>query len=200
MTRDLWRHATKFDRTTLPTLRTFVSSGIGGTLTIDGVRFRQIDGFERYAVSDTGEIYSDIRAGRFLSKTLSPQGYPYVSLLADDGKPIKQLVHRLVASAFIPNPNGLKIVNHKDGVKTNSSDQNLEWCTYTENNDHARATGLSLAIGETHWAAKLTNAQVVEIRNLGKTGLFHKDIAARFGVGRKCITKILNNQIRKGAA
>lgn len=51
-------------------------------------------------------------------------------------------VHRLVAEAFIPNPNGYPIVNHKDGNKGNNDVSNLEWVTYSQNNQHAYDIGL----------------------------------------------------------
>jgi hypothetical protein len=51
-------------------------------------------------------------------------------------------VHRLVAMAFIPNPNGFKTINHKDGCKTNNQPNNLEWCTHQQNMMHAYKTGL----------------------------------------------------------
>ncbi|WP_082501174.1 HNH endonuclease [Methylobacterium sp. Leaf88] len=165
---------------------------------VDGQRFRAILGFPRYMVGDAGEVFSAIRACRMLRHTVSPQGYPYVSLMDADGRPRKMLIHRLVAIAFIANPRRLPIVNHRNGVKTDPCVENLEWTTYSENNDHARATNLSSAVGETHYAAKLSDAAVAEIRRLGGTGLFHREIAVRFGVRRQHITKIVNGQVRVG--
>lgn len=51
-------------------------------------------------------------------------------------------IHRLIAEAFIPNPEGKLTVNHKDGVKTNIAISNLEWATHSENTNHAFKTGL----------------------------------------------------------
>jgi hypothetical protein len=53
------------------------------------------------------------------------------------------MVHRIVASVFCHHPDGSDIVNHKDGIKTNNKALNLEWCTPTENNNHAVRMGLT---------------------------------------------------------
>lgn len=69
-------------------------------------------------------------------------GYHFVALSKDNGYHNK-LVHRLVAEAFIPNPNNYPCVNHKDGNKSNNSVSNLEWCTIKQNLHHAVETGLA---------------------------------------------------------
>lgn len=87
-----------------------------------------IDGFPDYCVNEHGEIYS-IKSNRFLNPSLCSGGYLNVELFAPSGKSTRFLVHRLVASAFIPNPLNLPQVNHKDEDKTNNRVSNLEWCT-----------------------------------------------------------------------
>ena len=64
-------------------------------------------------------------------------GYPYVALPKGDGKSKNMLVHRLVATAFIENPDNLPQVNHIDENKTNNDVTNLEWCTASQNMRHS---------------------------------------------------------------
>lgn len=59
-----------------------------------------------------------------------------------DGKRTNYKIHRLVALAFIPNPENKPAINHIDGDKTNNHYTNLEWCTFKENTHHAMANGL----------------------------------------------------------
>jgi hypothetical protein len=65
------------------------------------------------------------------------KGYRFVTLMGRGNKKEKVLVHRLVASAFIPNPYNKPCVNHIDHDRQNNSVDNLEWCTYLENNQHS---------------------------------------------------------------
>lgn len=60
----------------------------------------------------------------------------------EKSKGVNRYIHRLVAEAFIPNPNNYPVVNHKDGNKLNNVYTNLEWCSYSHNNQHAIDTGL----------------------------------------------------------
>lgn len=94
--------------------------------------FRQISGYEGlYSVSDKGEVLSEKRK-RILSCGKNQYGYNLV-VLFKDGKGKQYLVHRLVAEAFIDNPDNLPEINHKDENKDNNSVENLEWCTHQYN-------------------------------------------------------------------
>ncbi|QJB21775.1 HNH endonuclease [Xanthomonas phage FoX2] len=116
---------------------------------------RPIPGFEGlYSVTENGEVYShariDARGNRrkpkWLRLTNDSDGYPRAHLCVY-GSRRKWPVHRLVAMAFIPNPDGMPAVNHLDGVKSNNNVNNLEWCTLSKNTKHAFETGLLANLG-----------------------------------------------------
>jgi len=96
----------------------------------------------KYRVYSDGRVESLI-SGIFLKPDVQKLGYYQVTLFDEDGKKFRKKVHRLVAECFIPNPDKLPFINHKDGDKTNNSVENLEWCTSYWNNLHARTTGLN---------------------------------------------------------
>lgn len=95
-----------------------------------------------FSVSACGSILG--RSGKLLKLRDNGKGYKTVSYLnALTSKRVNIYVHRLVAETWIPNPLGLKYVNHKDGNKSNNHCDNLEWVTATENTNHAILKGLS---------------------------------------------------------
>lgn len=95
-----------------------------------------VKGFEGlYLVSDTGEVYS-LLTNKSLLPARKRTGYLQVTL-SKNAVLSYHLVHRLVANAFIPNPDGKKQVNHIDGNKLNNSVSNLEWSTSKENIVHS---------------------------------------------------------------
>lgn len=87
-----------------------------------------------YEVSNLGNVYS-YKSDRNLKQSKDSNGYIRISLYKD-GKATGTLVHRLVAEAFIPNPNNYPIINHKDENPSNNDVENLEWCTYEYNNNY----------------------------------------------------------------
>ena len=111
--------------------------------------WKDIEGYEGiYQVSNKGRVKSLKRkicsnSNNHKYNTLSEKllklsgGGKYIQvILCKDGKTSAKLVHRLVAQAFIPNPNNLPCVNHKDENKKNNDVRNLEWCTYKYNNEY----------------------------------------------------------------
>lgn len=137
--------------------------------------WKDIPGFEEYyEASYSGQIRSKPRLsynGRTFGQRVErikkwnkvKGGYYQTPLCTPDvKKPF--YVHRLVASAWIPNPDNKPFINHKDGDKGNNSVPNLEWCTRSENVLHAYRTGLMSNQGIKHPQAKLTEQDVLNIR------------------------------------
>ena len=103
-----------------------------------------IKGFEGiYAAREDGEIISLKHKKEVVRKGGISSGYRSYSL-RKDGVQTQHLGHRLIAEAFIPNPENKPQVNHKDGNKTNNAVSNLEWVTISENAKHAYKSGLSV--------------------------------------------------------
>lgn len=93
------------------------------------------DKFPNYDVDEFG-VVRNIKTNRVLHQHIDKDGYLRVAIYDKEHKQHRKLVHRLVAEAFIPNPDNLPQVNHKDGNKQNNSVDNLEWCTHSENQKH----------------------------------------------------------------
>lgn len=118
------------------------------------MKWRYVKGFEGlYMVSDTGKVKSlgngnstnpQFSTHRILKTRYSTNGYEKVKL-NKDGIRTHTHVHRLVASAFIDNPEQKPEVNHKDGDKLNNNASNLEWVTPSENQKHAFNLGMQVA-------------------------------------------------------
>lgn len=104
------------------------------------MEFKIIKPYSKYKIFSNGEIFS-LYSNKFLSQNINNKGYKYVDLRNDFGERKKELIHRLVAMAFLPNPNNLPIVMHLDDNPLNCDISNLKFGTYTENNKMAVAHG-----------------------------------------------------------
>lgn len=93
--------------------------------------WKNIMGFNGYQVSNLGRVRS-LKTYKILKQTTNSQGYKTLGL-CKRSKISTFLVHRLVADAFIPNPDKLPCVNHKDENPSNNCISNLEWCSYKYN-------------------------------------------------------------------
>jgi len=101
-----------------------------------------IENFPNYTISDNGAVMN-IKTNTEKACTVYKVGYRYCDL-SHKGKITKIAIHRLVALAFIPNPENKRVVNHIDGNKLNNTLTNLEWCTDAENIQHGYDTGLTV--------------------------------------------------------
>ena len=113
-----------------------------------------------YIISNRGIVYTTNylgKTGKFKALKVNIHDNGYHSIIMHyKGKEYPASLHRLVAEYFIPNPDGLPTVNHKDGDKSNNDITNLEWMTSKDNSIHAANNGL-LPVGEKSRLSRITN-------------------------------------------
>lgn len=136
--------------------------------------WKPVVGFEGvYCVSNFGNIKGVVRSGS-TGKPLHPQmnnnGYMTIHLY-NHPKHKVTTVHRVVATAFIPNPENKRTVNHIDGNKKNNRVDNLEWATHGENHRHAYRTGLKVITERQRAAVSATGKRTCEMNRM-KTPVF----------------------------
>lgn len=117
-----------------------------------------------YEVTDDGEIYKIVNEQRVLAKTYgTSRGYRYRTFAYTENKKQKHMyVHRAIALGLIPNPNNYPQINHIDGNPRNNSVSNLEWCTGSQNVQHAYKIGLIQPMRNAKpciYCGKLTNSK-----------------------------------------
>lgn len=162
--------------------------------------WKPVEGFPNYEVSDHGEVRSLTRTttdrygnsrfhlGRVLKQQVTPKGYLTVGLSdAKSGKHLTARVHRLVALAFIPNPDNHGEVNHKDGDKRNSRAENLEWCTTQHNALHSAQMRLNKIVSH-------SDETVLAARRAFIAGESIRSVARRLKRDRGSIAAMLRGQ------
>jgi hypothetical protein len=150
-------------------------------------RVAHVCGFDgRYLVTDDGVVLAQT-TNRIISTAITHLGYvkitPYRGINEKQGGTVQ--VHRLVAQAFIPNPENKPQVNHIDGDKTNNDYRNLEWSTVSENHLHAFSTGLRNAA-----LANFNPDEIKNIRQLLSEGVNIRAVAEQYNVPYNCIDRI----------
>ena len=179
------------------------------TTVFEGVTYTEewedIVGFEgKYQISTFGRLKSLKRESGnnknkydlIVKQSINKWGYLECHLTND--KVFMRRTNRLVAFAFIPNPENKPQVNHKDGVKINNCIWNLEWMTRSENDLHAHRIGLKNQTGDNNNGRKLNSTQVVEMRKLHATGNYKlKELSDIYKVVESHVWLIVNNGIWK---
>lgn len=165
-------------------------------------RWRWIDGYEGlYMVSDQGRVMGTPKRthyGHVLALVKKRTGYVRVCL-TKDGKKRYFAVHRLVASAFVGNPEHKPEVNHLNGIRFDNRAENLEWVTRSENEKHAfrvlgKAPNAPWRNSQRKFARAFTDDQARAIRNDGRGDT---ELARLLGVSKTTIRNIRNRTIYK---
>lgn len=176
--------------------------------------WKDIKNFEDYQISNLGQIKCKrklvidkngnkrIRKEKIKKCYIDRYGYLCTTLWYNKVNSKHFLVHRLVAKAFIPNPDNLPCINHKDENKLNNCVDNLEWCTIKYNNNYGtrkqKACEKQKEISkkrnynfEKNPNSKLTNKQRIEIKRKYDLGITKTKLQKEYNVGRSCIDTAL---------
>lgn len=160
---------------------------------------RAVRGFEgMYGITEDGKVWSFYK-NRFRKTVLGNNGYLMVNLW-DGEKSHGRLVHRLVAEAFLPNPEAKPHINHKDSDRTNPRLENLEWCTRSENMRHGIASGnfegkLSRK-GEQNGNCRIKPETVTAIVEERERGASLKELSIKYKVSLGYVWKLCAGQFR----
>lgn len=160
--------------------------------------FKIIPNLEPYAINTEGEVIN-LETNLILKSHIIKRGYLRITFKNKR----KFLIHRLVALTFLPNPNNLPQVNHKDGNKSNNKVSNLEWCTNDYNRNHAIKLGLwdnignkvrLLKQGSKNPIFKLIESEVLDIKNKLELGNSCKELGKIYNVSPSTINSIKNGK------
>jgi hypothetical protein len=148
-----------------------------------------IENYPNYFVTKEGKVIN-AKTNKILKPVFNTGGYQQVTL-HNRIKSKNIVIHRLIAKAFIPNPENKPQVNHIDGNKSNNSVTNLEWCTCSENVKHAHKIGLLSISDKNIKALKLANSKIVLDT---QTGIFYDSLtqaAIVFGITKSTLSRYL---------
>ena len=150
-------------------------------------KYMIIPGFDNYAISNKGTL-KNVKNGNILKLQVGKTGYQQYTLCQNGIKKTFK-IHRLVALAFIPNPERSLQVNHKDGNKLNNTVSNLEWCTAKENDTHARLLGLK-AENKPIEAIEISTSESTLFYSIGEASTY-------LSINRGTIHKVLSGKYKK---
>lgn len=154
--------------------------------------------YTKWFVDELGAVFASCtyRGRNYKYKRLTPalnknRGYMYVRTTNRNLQ-----VHRLVASAFIPNPHNKKYVNHKDGNKTNNHYKNLEWVTCKENAQHAIKNGLTRPLQKNEGNIRYTTEQCREVIKRVRAGMKYAEAGSVYDMPYSTVAHLVRGSRR----
>lgn len=155
--------------------------------------YKQIENLD-YEINSEG-IVRRISTKRIKKSFKRPDGYIGIQLYITKEKVKNQQLHRLIANAFIPNPDNKLYVNHIDSNRENNSLNNLEWVTFEENVKHGYKSGYASNKGSNNGFSVLTEKQVLEMRSKRENDkLTYQQLATQYNVSYGCVAGIIQRK------
>jgi hypothetical protein len=174
--------------------RVLVACECSGTVREESLDVKPIPDFDGYLVCSEGYVLScKTRTKhrsyyRKLNPSIDAKGYEGLTLCGPAGERLKVRIHRLVATLFLPNPEGRPCVRHLDGNPINCKVDNLAWGSHQENEEDKKRHGTY----DLRRNGKLTSDDRKRAWELWENGSSQADIAAIFSVSRPTITRLFN--------
>lgn len=156
-------------------------------------QYKKIKGYSHYRIYKNGRIYSEF-INRYITPTEDSSHYLQNTLVDDNGNRKTIKTHRLVAIAFLPNPENLPDVNHKDFNRRNNNVENLEWCTEKYNTQYTSKYNLDINKESYMKLSPLTEEHVLLIPTLLNYGFSVKLISRLYRVGHITIRNIVSGK------
>lgn len=159
-------------------------------------QFKKIKGYSHYRIYSNGRIYSEF-VNRYITPTEDSSHYLQNTLVDDNGNRKTIKTHRLVAIAFLPNPENLPDVNHRDFNRKNNNVTNLEWCTAEYNVQYTAKFNIDENKKVYMRFSPLTEEMVLLIPTLLNYGFSIKLISRLYRVGHITIRNIVSGKTWK---
>jgi predicted XRE-type DNA-binding protein len=154
--------------------------------------WKKIEQFDSYSVSNKGMVINNYTQ-KIRKPIVKIQGYVSITFYKKVDKKNKSIsIHRLVALAFLPNPENKPHVNHINGIKTDNRVENLEWVTASENEKHSYSVLNKKSNGIIR--RKIPLNEIKKIFEMKKKGFNQKEISIFFNVSQSAISFIVNKK------
>lgn len=154
----------------------------------------KIPNHSKYSITPNGRVYSHKQRPGWISGHTDKLGYKRLNATDDSGGRSNLYIHRAVALAFLPNPEGKPHVNHIDNNPSNNCVSNLEWVTAKENREHAAKQGrLPRLRGDKNGNSKYSLVLIRKVRQMYSNGFTQMDIKKKLGIPQPTVSVIVRN-------